>query len=322
MAIKIGKVVFPHNVFCATGARGSFGEGYWYHFFLKFLGLSWRQTNFTAKTMTIYPHKGNLPLAENGISPKELLPRCIVLHLQSGHIVNAVGLAGLGARFLLRQGSWQKLTQPFVLSFMAVSKTHQERRKEYETFVRIFKQNSGEFKAPFVLQVDYGCPNVGLSLDDLYDEIVDSLKILSGLGVPLVPNFSPLVPASLLLELEKTGLCTGFWIANTIPYDHDGLGESIFGQKCSPLLKRGFPSAGGISGPRCLRYTLKTVADARAIGVTLPIVAGNGIRTPKDVQSLKNAGANGIPIGSVAMFPQTVWRMRDIINTANQIMGG
>ena len=29
MSIEIGGVRFPHSVFCAVGARGFFGEGYW-----------------------------------------------------------------------------------------------------------------------------------------------------------------------------------------------------------------------------------------------------------------------------------------------------
>ena len=171
------------------------------------------------------------------------------------------------------------------------------------------------------MQLDYGCPNAGLILENLYPEIITTLQIMSRVGVPLVLNFNPLVPAFLLKELEETGLVQGFWLANTIPYDYCGLGKSIFGKTVSPLLERGFDSAGGISGPKCLPHVLRLIQWARNLDVKLPIIAGNGIRTPADVHAIKDAGANAIAIGLIAMVPPWMIRMQSVIKTANRIFG-
>ena len=321
MAITIGGVRFPHNVFCATGARGFFGEGYWFHLYFKLLGLTWSGTNFAAKTTTLEVRKGNMPLAKDGISPADIIPRCIIPHLRTGHVLNAVGLSGPGAKDLLDRGLWQRIATPFVLSFMAVAETPEDRRKEYIGFVDLLEGYLSDFVSPFVLQLNFGCPNAGLPLEQLREESVDALQIMSKLPVPLVPNFNPLVPATLLKELEKTELCAGFWVANTIPYDYEGLGQSIFGREISPLSQRGFPSAGGISGPRCLAYLLCALSEARHIGVSLPIIGGNGIQTPRAVRLVEKAGASAIAIGTIAMVPPRMLLMRSVITTANHIMG-
>lgn len=321
MAVRIGNVIFPYNVFCAVGARGFFGEGYWFHRYLKLLGLTWKETNFAAKTTTWEKRVGNMSLADDGISPSELFPRCIVAHLFSGHVLNAVGLSGSGAEDLLGRGLWQSLTEPFAMSFMAVGKTAEERKAEYLSFATLLEQNRSDFEAKFILQLNFGCPNAGLKLDELFDQIIEVLGIMAGLGIPIVPNFNPLVPPKMLKMLEETGLVAGFWIANTIPYDHDGLGRSIFGKEVSPLLERGFPSAGGISGPRCLPYVLRTVFEARRMGVILPIVGGNGVQTPYAVKLLAEAGADAVAIGTIAMVPPRMVFMRSVIKTANMIMG-
>ncbi|MFA7253385.1 MAG: hypothetical protein WC107_02415 [Patescibacteria group bacterium] len=322
MAIRFGNVTFPFNVFCATGAREFFGEGYWFHRYFRLLGLTWKETNLASKTITLRPRTGNkdggnMKLGRDGISPKELFPDCIIPHIMSGHVLNAVGLSGPGFIDLIYRDLWQKLREPFVLSFMAVGKTPDERAQEYDTFAKFMKSHLSEFMSPFVIQVNFGCPNAGLPLDTLRDEVTGALETLFGLGIPLVPNFSPLVPAEFLKELEDTGLCAGFWIANTIPYAHDDLGESIFGSPISPLILRGF-SGGGISGPRCLKYTVRTICQARKCGVTLPIIGGNGIQTPWGVEMVMNAGATGIAIGTMAMVPPRMLMMRAVIKTANR----
>jgi len=321
MAFRIGRVMFSWKVFCATGARGFFGESYWYSSLFRLLGAAWENTNFAAKTTTFSARNEGMALAQDGISPANLFPPCIVPHWLSGHVLNAVGLSGPGAKYLLEKGEWQRITEPFSLSFMAVGETVEERAEEYERFVELFIRHHHIFKAPVVMQINFGCPNAGVSLEELRAETFGALRILSKLEVPLVPNFNPLVPAQLLKELEETGLCAGFWVANTIPYDHDGLGQSIFGQEVSPLIKRGFPSPGGISGPRCLKYTLKAVREARESGVTLPIIAGNGIQTPEDVRLVKDAGADAIALGIIAMLPFRMIKMRKVIETANWILG-
>jgi len=51
-------------------------------------------------------------------------------------MLNSVGLSNFGARFYLDKGVWQKFTEPFCISFMAIGKTRRERMKECSGFVR------------------------------------------------------------------------------------------------------------------------------------------------------------------------------------------
>lgn len=311
-----------HPVLNAPGARGFFGRPYWYYPIWRLLGLSWWKSSFVAKTTTHDARTGNMPLGTDGDRPREKLPRCILITLRSflsGHIANAVSWSGPGAKFLLDQDVWQKLPEPFIISLAAVCKTREERKAEYLKLCDLLSQYV--FRTGFALQMTLGCPNVGLPFESLRDEIKDMLQIMSLPGIPLILNFNPLVPAKFLKELEDTGLCDAFWIGNTIPYDHDGLGERIFGQKISPLLKRGLPveSAGGISGLACLKYTLATIRQARALGVTLPIIASNGIQSPLGVWRAWKAGADAVAVGTVAMIRP--FMMIPIIITAHLLFG-
>lgn len=319
--MRIGKVEFPYAVFCAPGARGFFGEGYPFHRLSEMLGMTWKGTNFVSKTTTRYPHIGNMPLRKDGITPREFLPACITIKPLTGHVLNAVGLSGPGAVDLFERGLWQKLSEPFVLSFMAIGTSQDERLDEYRLFrnrLKGYLHRRLLRKENLVLQLNLGCPNTTLSLENLYDEQAEALAVMKELDLTLTVNFNPLVPVALLRFLQDTGLCDGFWVCNTIPYDRHSLGEKVFGKKVSPLVERGF-SAGGISGPACLSFTAQTIKAARKAGVVVPIIGGNGIQWPRDVEVMKEAGASGISIGVVAMMRP--WQMRRIITQGNTIFG-
>ena len=96
-----------------SGVEGFFGEGYWFHKFLRPLGLNFNGCAFVAKTATLKPRKGNMPLKDDGITPKELKPKCVKVKLFKGVALNAVGLSGPGAIALFEDGRWQKRTRPF-----------------------------------------------------------------------------------------------------------------------------------------------------------------------------------------------------------------
>ncbi len=48
------------KVFAASGMQGFFGEGYWYHRFLKPFGLNFEGITFVAKTTTLNPRAGKI----------------------------------------------------------------------------------------------------------------------------------------------------------------------------------------------------------------------------------------------------------------------
>lgn len=304
------------SVFCAPGTRNFFGEGYPFHRIWRLLGMNWRGTTFVAKTTTLHPNQGNMPLKDDGITPKEFLPKCIFVDFHSGHVLNAVGLSGKGARFLFGQWRWQPRTKSFGISFMAIGRTKEERLLELKEFTRLLKYRLQEFQAPIFLQLNFGCPNAGLSLDELKAEIGTAFDIASQLDIPLVANFNPLVPVKVAVETANHPNCDALWIANTIPWGNEGIDwQEIFGSDESPLTQRGFKSAGGLSGPACLQFVLEKLWQIRLAGVTKPIVAGNGIQTVSDVKKIFEAGASAIAIGTVAIVRP--WRMRKIIEAGN-----
>src|SRR5687768_15371924 len=94
-------------VFNAAGAQGFFGEGYPYHRWWKLMGLTFKGCGLVAKTTTLHQRPGNMPLQDDGITPQEWRPKCIVVRPLQGVVLNAVGLSGRGAKPLLDDGRWQ-----------------------------------------------------------------------------------------------------------------------------------------------------------------------------------------------------------------------
>ena len=314
------------NIFCAPGAQGFFGEGYPYHRYFRHLGLNWGDAavgspmhcGFVSKTITLNERAGNMPMRSDRLTPRELIPRSIVVKPFSGHVLNAVGLTGPGIDWALESGRWQSRTAPFMISFMPVAGSPDERLAETKQFVERLKAALARFSTPVALQFNRACPNTGHPPSEFYSETEAHLDILAELGIPIVINYNPTVPVKVMQTTTKHEACTGLWIANTIPWDDPRINwQHIFGTTKSPLEARGLPigGAGGLSGPACFPHTVERVLEARAHGITKPIVAGNGIQHPSDVRVLFNAGADAVAIGTIAMVRP--WRMTRIIRAAN-----
>lgn len=306
------------SIFCAPGARGFFGEGYLYHKWFRLLGLTWSGTGFVSKTIVWLPRHGNMPLREDGVTPKErLVPRCMVVKPRSGHVLNAVGLSGRGAYWAFETERWQNRTDAFMISFMSVAGSSDERLAETKLFVDLLGRKLRFFKGKVAVQANRACPNTGHAPDGYYAETAEMLDILGSLDIPVVVNFNPTVPAEIMKATADHELCDGLWIGNTIPWGDPRIDwQAIFGSTESPLAKRQLPvpGGGGLSGPACLPHTIERVLEARRIGITKPIVAGNGIQRASDVVRVRRAGADAVAIGVVAMVRP--WRMRSIIKAA------
>lgn len=145
-------------VWCASGARGWFGEGYWFHKWVP--GLDWTGSTFVAKTTTLEPRKGNMPLKSDW-TPRGLIPRGIVVWPVAGAALNAVGLSGPGAEALFETGRWQAWPDPFFLSFMAVGETREDRVVEAREFAKLLRCHLDHFHAPVGLQVNLSCVSAG-----------------------------------------------------------------------------------------------------------------------------------------------------------------
>ena len=302
-------------VWDASGTQGFFGEGYPYHKVFRCIGLDFTGSTFVAKTMTLEPRKGNMRLRSDGTFPWwEGKPKCIVVRPLQGVVLNAVGLSNPGAEALFRQKKWQKRWKPFFLSFMAVKEKKEERLRELREFVYVFRRYMPEFSAPVGLQLNYSCPNVGLHVDELIEEVYEGLSIAGKLNIPLVPKFNALLPVSAAVKIAKHPSCDALCVSNTIPWgklperiDWQG----IFGTAASPLAEFG---GGGLSGAPLLPIVIQWVKDACASSVEKPINAGGGILRSHDIDALFSAGSSSVSIGSIAMLRP--WRVQKTIRHA------
>ena len=296
------------NVLGASGVQGFFGEGYWYHRDLEPLGLDFRDVTFVSKTTTLHPNKGNLPLMKD-FQPKEWFPACIYVNFLRGYALNSVALSGPGAMALFETGLWQARQKPFFISFMSIAASAEERTTELKGFVELFAKYLPGMSAKVGLQINYSCPNTGLHLETLLEEVNDGLNIASELDIPLVPKFNLLMPIETAKEISERKFCDALCISNTIPYGQ--LPEKIdwqklFGSK-SPLAKYG---GGGLSGKLLLPLLLSWLDKAHYADIRKPINAGGGILSLEDAKMVFVHGADSIFLGSIAFLRP--WRVAKI----------
>lgn len=302
----------------ASGVQGFFGEGYPYHKFLRFVpGFNFNGMTFVAKTTTLHPNKGNMPLREDGITPVELKPKCIVVNFRQGVALNAVGLSGPGAEALLHNGAWQERTDPFFISFMSIKHTPEERIDEALMFFEILKKHLLSFRAPICLQINFSCPNVGLDPQTVIEEVRIVLDEAGRLGIPLMPKFNATLTLHAAKEISRHKNCDALCMSNTIPWKdfQDDWKLRYFGSLISPLAHLG---GGGVSGEPLLGLVVSWIEAARHHGINVPINAGGGILHPRDIVVLKKAGADSAFLGSVAFLRS--WRVSSIIKTANLLL--
>lgn len=318
MTTKIGDITFS-GAWCASGARGFFGEGYRYHRPLKPFGLDWRHSTFAAKTMTLPKRAGNMPLLED-YTPKEFYPRCIRVNFFGGAPLNAVGLSNPGAQALLECGKFQKIPRPFQLSFMAVGLTRDERRKEVEGFGRLLAHYLPGFRSKIALQLNYSCPNLEgheTAEEELIIEIAEDLAILgSYVDVLFVIKLSSATSVETVLAIGSQPLCAALCLGNTIKWCDfpDQLKLKYFGTLKSPLAHLG---GGGVSGRPLLPYVLHLIGALRARGFAKHINACGGILSKADAWQVIHAGASSLSLGSIAFLRPL--RVRGVIAYANRM---
>lgn len=307
-------------VFNASGARNISGHGYPFHQFLQPFGLRYEGSTFITKTVTIADNAGNMLLQGDGETPQEWVPRCIYVNYRHGITLNAVGLSNRGLDFYLGQGIWRTIAEPLVISFMAIGKTHEERREEDCQFVDKLQRELPAFAAPVTVQRNFSCPNVGHDTAALVSEIFESLTILQELDRPIIVKLNALVSPRQALEIAQHTGCHAICMSNTIPFGE--LPQRINWQKLfpngSPLLKRGFKQAGGLSGKPLLPIVCDWIATARQFGLDKPIMACGGILSQADVRKVVQAGASAVEIGSASIL--RFWRVQGMIQEANKIL--
>lgn len=308
-------------VFAAAGTLNFFGNGWPYHkiYCALFDGFDFTGATLVTKTTTLNQCKGNMPL-DYRFQPKEFFPDCIKVKFFKGVVLNAVGLSGPGVKTLLKYDRWQRKTKPFLISFMAVCKTKNDRIEETRRFVSLLKEELDFFCSKVGLEINVSCPNTEHNSTELAREAIEYLKIASSLKIPLVVKLNVLISNETVKRIADSGLCDAIDISNTIPWGQ--LSERIdwkglFGSDISPLAHLG---GGGLSGKPLLPIVCNKIKFLRRAGIELPIIGGGGVLQKNDVALLKDTGADAVAIGTVSILRP--WRVKSIIDYANKIFKG
>lgn len=309
-------------VWGASGVENFFGvdEGYPFHkWFGMIPGFDFRGMTFVAKSTTVEPRAGNMPLDGN-LMPVEWKPPCIRVNFSKAAVLNAVGLSGPGAEALFAADKWQKRTQPFFLSFAPQGATPEDRCWDGMRFAEIARRHIPQFHALVGLQFNITCPNTGDDVTDaerLAEEAIIMLAELRLIGIPIVVKVNVLMPPYIAIRIAKHPACAGITVSNAVPWaalpwlNIDR--KKLFGSDESPLAEFG---GGGLSGAPILPHVIRWVKNARTIGIWKHINAGGGIMRSRDVFRLRNAGASSVSLGSIAIVRP--WRVQKTILAAKQ----
>jgi len=307
------------RVLNSSGARGFFGEGYWFH--RLFPGLDYRGSTFVAKTTTLEARAGNMPL-RGDYTPAEVSPKCIVVKPWKGVVLNSVGLSGPGIAPLLRRWSgyhgFPDSPGGKMISVMSVLPDSKDRADEMRKIADAV--HASDLPRDVGVQLNLSCPNVGLNPSYLVQDAQAQLDALRPLGRPIFLKVNVLFPVEAALELSKQPGCDGFVVSNTIPWGK--LPERIdwrrlFGSDVSPLASIG---GGGLSGKPLLPLVTEWVRSARAAGVHhfAKIVGGGGILSVRDAAEMVSSGVDAIELGSISILRP--WRVASVIRYANDMI--
>ncbi len=312
------------NVWGQSGVQNFFGEGYPYHKFWKPLGLRFNGCTFVSKTTTVHPRKGKMPMKKDGITPSEIIPKCIYIDFWEGVALNAVSLSGPGLEALLNDGRWQRMAHPFMISYMSVESSEAGRLQETREFVSIMSKRLKEFRVPWAIQRNYSCPNVGnvpRPEDEFVSEVERDLSLLGRLDVPIVVKLAVTTAPKTALKIANYDCCDAVTVSNTIPWGKlpDLINwKKLFGTDISPLQAR-IGMDGGLSGKPLLPLVVDWLKEAKDLHFRKPIAAGGGIMGPGNIWPLVASGADAICVGSgVSMLRP--WRMQRTINEANRLL--
>lgn len=314
------------RVWCASGARGFFGENFHrHHLLLKFLGLTFRHTTLVAKSITVNSRNGFLPLDEKFL-PREWFPSSIIVNHTEKVILNSVGLANPGIVAIIKAGRWQALRDPFIISYApSFSDKNPFLPHNAKKFVKLYKYYTKEqpLKAPVALQVNLSCPNAN---EDPKENALDILQCLSELNLPLIPKVSFLWRVDFIARLAALPAVKGLCVGNSVPYGASipALPTPLDWNKLfktsehanipfSPLTFRGF-TPGGLSGAYLLKPTLDCIRALRRAGIKKHINAGGGILKAEDAKLAFDAGADSISLGAIAWL--SPWEMRSTIRAS------
>lgn len=233
-------------VFTASGTRNFFGQGWSYHKYYRLIpGFDFSGSTLITKTTTRDFRQGNMPLDKQQ-QPIELRPKCIYINFRKGLVLNAVGLSGPGAISLIRSDVWQRLAQPFFISFMAVGNSQEERYLELADFCQLLQAYS--FKSKFGLEINISCPNTQHQTDKLITEATDLILIAKSrlADVQIILKINALIHPKIIKQIIEETNCDALDVSNTIPWGQ--LPDQINWSKIAPVSPLQKFGGGGLSG--------------------------------------------------------------------------
>ncbi|MDP3778667.1 MAG: hypothetical protein Q8R30_01295 [bacterium] len=317
--MKLRGIDFGH-VMNASGGRNFFGQGYPYHRFWQHLGLDYTGSTFVAKTTTLEPRAGNMPLTDYTLQPIERIPRCIKVNICKAAVLNAVSLSGPGADNLFKRKIWQARNESLFISFAAVADTPQKRIDQWKKFADLawgyIRPHQLTFATRIGLEMNLFCPNTGVAEKPIVQEILTTLDIASNLQIPLVAKINALMPVELAVKIQEHPACDAICVSNTIPFGQMPSQidwQNLWGSDAvSPLHRFG---GGGLSGAPIFWLVVEWIQNVRKKGFYKPIVGCGGIMSWQNACVMLNAGANAVQLGSVSIVRP--WRVKNIIASAN-----
>lgn len=312
-------LAFYGAAWVGSGTRGFAEEGYWWHKYAP--GLSFEDSTFVAKTITAFRNEGNMRFDPYHYTPLDHFPDCVHVDVLRGHALNSVALSNPGIDDMLLRRRWQRLREPFFISFMTLANAKREYVKETRHFASVLERALPHFDSRRVaLQLNVSCPNVGADMSEVTEKAIDQLSILERLDMPIVLKLNVLVSPEEAVEIAAHPACSGLCVSNTIPFGKH-LPEEFWRRvfpNGSPLMRRNEKyGGGGLSGKPLLSEVARWVERFREIDGRTHVNAGGGILHHRDVRTLFDAGANSISFASVAMLRP--WRVESIISNANYL---
>lgn len=306
------------NVLNTSGARNIDGSGWPHHSLVP--GLRWEGSTFVARTVTADENMGNMPMEKDGRTPRELLPKCIKVYFTIPATLNAVGLSNPGLEAVLDTGCWQRRTEPFGISLMAINPDLERRYDELKLCRDLLGPRLGEFKAPFFIQLNVSCGNTQIGQRSHFiAETVHSCEILSELGRPITPKINVFAEPSHVAIVNQHPACAGFVDSNAIRWDDlakIGIDvRKVFGTDVSPLKAFG---GGALSGPLLHKPVCDHIKRLRDAGVTKLIIKEGGTLTTKQTDEAMTAGADAVGLGCVAILRP--WTVASLIEESNLVV--
>ncbi len=263
-----------------SGALGFDGRGWWWEYPLRWVGLlNPHAFTIVVKTLTLHPRRGNL----RWYAPW----RCV--RLIRGGTVNAVGLTNPGIDWWIRT-CYPRMRQMGLQTVVSVFPETVEEAHQFAEKLRPLQIVGIELNA--------SCPNV--PHESAVAHVASLASALHRAGHPLIVKVGydqPYVEIAQAVE----GIAEAVHAINAVPW------HLVFPDKPSPLQKLG---GGGVSGEPIRPLVREAVANL-ARYTRLPIIAGGGIYTMKDLEELWELGARAFSIGT--LFLLAPWRPNQLV---------